>query len=79
MLTLILGHSLGHRHRYSDLDTQVQNTALAEGKGGRLRCARRVSIHSPTAWSSAVRFKVHASVLGNEMVSARACFIWRQS
>ena len=34
MLTLILGHSLGHRHRYSDLDTQVQNAALAEGKVG---------------------------------------------
>ena len=48
MLTGLLGYSLGLRHRYFDLDTQVQNATLAEGEGRRLRCARRVSIQSPT-------------------------------
>lgn len=78
MLTCILDHILGLRHRCPDLNTQVQNAALAEAEGERLRCARCVSIHPPTAWSSAVRARLHASVFGNEMVSSRAYFLWRR-
>jgi hypothetical protein len=79
MLTWILDHGLGVRHRCSNLYTQVQDAALADGEGGRLRCAWRVSIRSPTAWSPAIRARVHAAVLGNEMVSARACSLWWRS
>ena len=64
MLTRLLDQSIGLRQHCSALCTQFQNAALAEAEGERLRCARRVGIHSPTAWSSAVRARVHASVLG---------------
>lgn len=75
MLTCILDHNLGLYHRCSRLETHVQNAALAEGEGGRLRCAWRFIIHSTAAWSPAIRARVHDAILGNEMVSARAGFL----
>ena len=76
MLICILEYSLGLRHRCSDLDTQVQNAALAEGEGERIRRARCISVHPSTAWSPAVRARVHAPVYGNEMVSTGAYCLW---
>ena len=74
MLTWILDHCLGVRYRYYDLCTQV--SALAEGEDVRLRCAWRFIIHPHTAWNPAVRARVHAAILGDEMVSVRAGFLW---
>lgn len=75
MLIRLSDHSIGLRQRCYALCTQFQKAALAEAEGGRLRCARRVSVHSHTAGNSAVRIRVHVSVLGDEVLSARACIL----
>lgn len=52
---------------------------MAESEGGCLRDLRRFIVHTPAAWSSAIWAQIHAPILGNEMVSTRACLLRHRS
>lgn len=79
MLTSILDHSFWLHHRWSNFNTGAHNASLAECEGGLFRCARCIGVHSFAAWGSAIRARVHASVLGYEVVHARANSLWCRS
>jgi len=68
MLICSPDHSLGLGLRCSDLDTKVQNAALAHSESGRLLLVRSVSLRSPTSWRRSTRVEVHVRLHGNEVV-----------
>jgi hypothetical protein len=79
MLTCVPDHSLGLGCRYFDLDTSIQNTALAQFESGRLLTFRHVILQSPTAWSRSLRVPLHVRVHGNEMVLDRAFLVCKRN
>lgn len=78
-LTCIPDLNHGHCHWCSNLAPLAQDSALAESEGRRLRCFWRFILHTPAARGPAIRARVHAPILRNEMVPTRAYFLWHRS
>jgi hypothetical protein len=78
MLICVPDHSLRLSCHYFDLDTHIQDTALAHVESGRLLPFRPVSLRPLTAWNRFIRVSLHVRTHGNEMVLDRAFFVCKR-